>query len=78
MNMGRSMEAEMEGIKGFLESKAVWGGIVALAGSALGIGHYTLSTADAAQAVELVVSITTAVGSLVAIYGRVVASKKIG
>jgi hypothetical protein len=69
---------DLAGMKGFFESKAVWGGIAALAGSVLGLGHYTLSPTDATQAVDLVVSMTTAIGSLLAIYGRVVASKKIG
>jgi hypothetical protein len=67
----------MDGIKGFFESKAVWGGIIGLIGSTVGLGHYTLSPADAASAVQAVTSIATGIGSLLAIYGRVVASKKI-
>jgi hypothetical protein len=50
---------------------------VALGGSALGLAHYTLTPADAASAVDLVSGIASAIGGLVAIYGRVVASKKI-
>jgi hypothetical protein len=68
----------MEGFKGFFESKAVWGGIVALAGAGTGALHYSVSPADAANAVELFTAIATAAGSLIAIYGRVVATKKIG
>lgn len=68
----------MEDIKGFFESKAVWGGIVGLIGSAVGLGHYTFSPGDAGHAVDALVSIATGVGSLLAIYGRVAASKKIG
>jgi hypothetical protein len=68
----------MDGIKGFFESKAVWGGIVAVLSGALAWGHYTLSADDAKQAVELITGIVTDIGGLIAIYGRVVASKKIG
>jgi hypothetical protein len=68
----------MDEVKGAFQSKAVWGGIVAIASAALGLGHYTLSTGDATQAVDLITAIASAVGGLAAIYGRVVASKKIG
>jgi hypothetical protein len=68
----------MDQFKSWIESKAVWGGIAAVAGAALSLGHYTLTPADAAHAVDLVTGIVTAIGGLVAIYGRVVASKKIG
>ena len=50
---------------------------MALGGSALGLGHYTLTPADAASAVDLISGIVSAAGGLVAIYGRIVASKKI-
>lgn len=68
----------MEEVKALTESKTFWGAVVALTGSALSLGHYTLSPADAAQAVDLLSGIASAVGAGVAIYGRVVASKKIG
>lgn len=68
----------MEGFKGFFESKAVWGGIVALISAGAGALHYTVSPVDAANLVELCTSIATAIGSVIAIYGRVVATKTIG
>lgn len=68
----------MEGFKGFFESKTVWGGIVAPASAGAGALHYSVSAADAANVVELLTSIATGIGSLIAIYGRVVATKKIG
>jgi hypothetical protein len=68
----------MEGFKGFFESKAVWGGIVALVSAGASALHYSVSAADAANAVELFTAIATGIGSLIAIYGRVVATKKIG
>lgn len=63
--------------KDFLASKTVWGALVALTGSVVEFGHYNLSPDDAAHAVDLITSIVGALGSLYAIYGRVVASKKI-
>jgi hypothetical protein len=68
----------MDDVKALTQSKTFWGAIVALVGAAVSLGHYTLSAADAQQAVDLISGIASAIGGLVAIYGRVVASKKIG
>jgi hypothetical protein len=68
----------MDGAKQLIQSKTFWGAVVALAGAALTLGHYTLAPADAAQAVDLLSGIAGAVGGLIAIYGRVVATQKIG
>ncbi len=68
----------MEGFKPLLTSRTFWGAAVTLGGAALSLGHYTLSPADAAQAIELLSGLASAIGGLVAIYGRIVASKKIG
>ena len=68
----------MNEFKTLTQSKTFWGAVVALVGSVLTLGHYTLTPADAAQAVDLLSGIAGAVGGLTAIYGRVVATKKIG
>ena len=68
----------MNEFKALTQSKTFWGAVVALAASALTLGHYTLTPTDAAQAVDLLSGLAGAVGGLVAIYGRVVATKKIG
>ena len=68
----------MNEFKTLTQSKTFWGAVVALGGSALTLGHYSLSPADAAQAVDLLSGAASAVGGFVAIYGRVVATKKIG
>ena len=68
----------MDETKALIQSKTFWGAVVALGGAVLMLGHYTLSPADAAQAVDLLSGIAGAVGGLIAIYGRVVATKKIG
>jgi hypothetical protein len=67
----------MDEFKALTESKTFWGAVVAVAGSALQLGHYTLTPADAVQAVDLLSGMAGAVGGLIAIYGRVVATKKI-
>jgi hypothetical protein len=67
----------MNEFKALTQSKTFWGAVVALAGSALTLGRYTLTPADAAQAVDLISGIAGAVGGLLAIYGRVVATRKI-
>ena len=68
----------MNEFKTLTQSKTFWGAVVAVGGAALTLGHYSLSSADAAQAVDLLSGIASAVGGLVAIYGRVVATRKIG
>lgn len=67
----------MNEVKSLVQSKTFWGAVVALAGSGLTLGKYTLTPADAAQVVDLIAGIASAAGSLIAIAGRVVASKKI-
>jgi hypothetical protein len=68
----------MDEFKALTRSKTFWGAVVALGGSALTLGHYTLSPGDAATAVDLISGIAGAIGGLTAIYGRVVATHKIG
>lgn len=68
----------MHEFKSLTQSKTFWGAVVAVAGSALQFGHYTLTPGDAAQAADLLCTLATVAGGLVAIYGRVVATKKIG
>ena len=68
----------MDGVKGFFESKAIWGGIAALAAGGVGIGGYTMSADDARQAILLVQGIMSSLAGLVAIWGRVKATKRIG
>ena len=68
----------MDEAKPLIQSKTFWGAVVALGGATLTLAHYTLTPADAAQAVDLLSGIAGAIGGLIAIYGRVVATRKIG
>ena len=67
-----------DGVKSFLYSKTVWGGVIAVAAGALGFFGWSVSTDDQQAMIDLAVAAAGAVGGLVAIYGRVRASKKIG
>lgn len=68
----------MDMIKSWAASRGVWGGVVAVAGALGGLFGYTLVDADQASLVEALSQIASAVGGVVAIWGRVTASKKIG
>jgi multidrug resistance efflux pump len=64
--------------KGIFASKTVWGGVVALLAGGTAIFGYSVSETDQASLVEAVSGIASAVGGLIAIYGRVTATKAIG
>jgi hypothetical protein len=68
----------MEGVKSALSSQTIWGAATAALASGLGLFGYAFSGADQATATMAVTSVVSAVFSLYAIYGRIVASKRIG
>jgi hypothetical protein len=68
----------MDEVKALTQSKTFWGAFVAILAAVASIGHYSIGAADQTSLAELLTSIATIAGSLCAIYGRVVASKKIG
>jgi hypothetical protein len=67
----------MYDVKSFFASKTIWGGLIALIASAAAIWGYSITPADQAQIVELITGIGGAIGSAIAIYGRIVATRKI-
>jgi hypothetical protein len=68
----------MNDYKSLLASKTVWGGFLALFAGFAGIFGYSISPADQVQAVDAVASVASSIGGIVAIYGRVKATKVIG
>lgn len=64
--------------KKWWESKAVWGGIVAVLAGGAGLFGVSLGAEDQAQVVDAVLAIASAVGGLLAVYGRVKADTKVG
>lgn len=67
----------MEDVKSALASKTVWAGILGLGASIAGIFGYVIAAEDVATLSELLPGIVTAITSVVAIYGRIVATKAI-
>lgn len=72
----------MEEYKSLLGSKTVWGVIVMALGLVLGRLGFSLDAETQAQLVNdfvgMVPTVTQVVGAFIAIYGRIVATKKIG
>lgn len=68
----------MNGVKSFLTSKTIQAAFLALAAGVAGLVGYSVTEDDQAQLLELATSIAGIVGAVGAIYGRIVASKKIG
>lgn len=67
----------MEENKKWWESKGVWGGVLAVVGGLLGVGGYVLGPEDIETLSAAFASIGSAVGGILAVYGRVKASKKV-
>ncbi|WP_226779537.1 hypothetical protein [Oceaniglobus trochenteri] len=61
-----------------LMSRGVLGGAIALLSGAAGMFDYSVSPADQVEMVQLVISVVSGVGGILAIIGRVRASKRIG
>jgi Na+-transporting NADH:ubiquinone oxidoreductase subunit NqrE len=57
--------------KKWYQSKAVWGGLIAVAAAIAGAFGYAVSPDDQASIVEAVVAIGGGIGGVLAVYGRV-------
>lgn len=68
----------MDEVKPLLASKTFWGAIIGVLAAGAGLFHYTITPADQASIIDLIVGVSGIAGSLIAIYGRIVASKQIG
>ncbi|WP_146590773.1 hypothetical protein [Puniceibacterium confluentis] len=65
-------------VKSFLASRTIWGAAIAVAPQVLSLLGLTVTADDAAETARLIEAIVTAAGGLLAIYGRVTATKGIG
>lgn len=63
--------------KKWWESKAVWGGLIAVGAAAAGAFGIVIDVDTQDQIAECVVVAATAIGGLLAIYGRVKAEQQI-
>lgn len=69
----------MDQTKPWYTSSGVWGGVIAVVTPLVGlVFHMTVSSADAAQLADALAGIGTAIGGILAVYGRVNATKQIG
>lgn len=67
----------MQETKTFTQSKSIIGSIIAIVAMSLGMIGYEVSPGDQQQMVQVISHMVTLLGSLIAIYGRVVATKEI-
>jgi hypothetical protein len=63
--------------KTLLASRGVWGGIIALLAFVAGLLGYTFSEADQRQLIDLIEPVMAGIGGVLAIIGRVWATKRI-
>ena len=65
----------MDDFKSLFASKTFWGGVIAVLAGVLGFFGYELGGADQAKLIEAGAAVAAAVGGVIAIWGRVKASK---
>lgn len=68
----------MNNFKGMLSSKGVWGGIIVVLSALLGAFGYTIGLEDQQALVDAVSQLGAMIGGVLAIYGRITATKRIG
>ena len=68
----------MDGFKNIFASKSIWGGLIAILGVVAPMLGFSFSTEDGQTVMGLVEQVTVIVGTVLALYGRVTATKKIG
>jgi|GraSoiStandDraft_10_1057309.scaffolds.fasta_scaffold217746_2 threonine/homoserine efflux transporter RhtA len=68
----------MSEFKTLLSSKTFWGALVAVLASVLSLFGYQIGVAEQSELISIGTGFAGAAGGLFAIYGRIVASKRIG
>jgi hypothetical protein len=68
----------MDSMKNWYQSKTVWGALIAVAASILQVAGLEVGLEDQAQLSDIAVTLVGAVGGLLALYGRLVATRGIG
>ena len=68
----------MNNFKGMLSSKGVWGGLIVVLSALLGMFGYTIGLEDQQALVDSVSQLGAIIGGVLAIYGRITATKRIG
>lgn len=68
----------MEGVKSLFASKTVWGLIIAALGFLAQLMGFTVTEADQTSLATIVANLAEGVGMLIALWGRISATKTIG
>ena len=68
----------MNNFKGVLASKGVWGGLIVVLSALLGMFGYQIGLEDQQALVDAVSQLGAMIGGVLAIYGRITATKRIG
>ena len=68
----------MNGTKSILASRTFWGALLVILASFFNLLGYAISEDMQAEAGELIAGFTSLVGGVIALWGRVKATKKIG
>lgn len=69
----------MSDVKSVFESKTIWGGLLAFAAPVIAhFLHISITDVDVQQISETIAGVIGAIGGLIAIYGRIRATKVIG
>lgn len=68
----------MMDMKTWYQSKTVWGALLTIGASLVNAAGYDISPADQVDFSERITTIITAAGGLLALYGRLSASKRLG
>ena len=67
----------MDETKSWYMSKSVWGGLVAVAAAGLAAFGYTVGADEQSALTDIVVAVAGGIGGLIAIVGRVKATKQV-
>jgi hypothetical protein len=73
----KNEKEDMMESKSILASKTVWGGLIAIAAAGAGFWGYEIAAIDQAELVQNITAAASAVGGIIAIFGRIVAKKKL-
>jgi hypothetical protein len=75
--MADATAGDLTDTKSILLSKTFWGALIGLAASGASLIGYVMTPADTAHAIDAITGIAGGVGSLLAIVGRVYATKQV-
>jgi len=67
----------MEGTEPWYASKGVWGGLIAVVAGIAGVFGYTLDVPLQTEMISIITAVVASAGGILAIIGRIRASKKI-